>query len=45
MHPLSIDVVGTGSLDTSRKTVSIALIGILLLSLTLVSANRSLLKV
>ena len=45
VHPLSINVVGVGSLDASRETVSVALIGVLLLSLTLISANRSLLKV
>ena len=45
MHPLGIDVVGIGNLDTSYETVSTALIGILLLSLTLISAERSLLKV
>ena len=45
MHPLGINVVGTGNLDTSYKIVSAALIGIPLLSLTLISAERSLLKV
>ena len=45
MHPLSIDVVGARSPDTSCKTVGVALIGVPLLSLTLISANGSLLKV
>ena len=45
MHPLGIDVVGVGNPDTSCETASTALIGILLLSLTLISTERSLLKV
>ena len=45
MHPLGINVVGVGNLDTSCETVSTALIGVLLLSLTLISAERSLLEV
>lgn len=45
MYPLSINIVGVGNLDTSYETASAALIGILLLSLTLISAERSLLKV
>jgi hypothetical protein len=38
-------MVGIGSLDTGRETVSIALIGIPLLSLTLISTDGSLLEV
>ena len=45
MHPLGIDVVGAGNPDTSCETASAALIGIPLLSLTLISAERSLLEV
>ena len=45
MHPLGIDVVGAGNPDTSCETVGAALIGVPLLSLTLISAERSLLKV
>ena len=45
MHPLGINIVGIGNLDTSYEIVSVALIGILLLSLTLISTERSLLKV
>ena len=45
MHPLGIDVVGAGSPDASRETVGAALIGVPLLSLTLISADGSLLEV
>ena len=45
MHPLGIDVVGARSPDTGRETVGAALIGVPLLSLTLISADGSLLEV
>jgi hypothetical protein len=45
VHPLGIDMVGARNPDTSCETVGAALIGVPLLSLTLISAERSLLEV